>query len=499
MYILKNAIKNITRTKSRNILIGIIIVVITISSCVALSIKNSAENLIKSYKDENEIEAQISVNRENLKGNVRKSEEENQTTISEYINNVQKLDVELIKKYGESEYVKKYYYTVQTQLNSSNISKATIENENKPSDMQIPNNNMKGKFNEVENNKVTGDFTVIGYSDLDAMKEFTNGTYKITSGTIFDITSQEKVCVISEDLAEENSLKVGNTITLVNPNNESEAYEFNVVGIYSDSSESEEFTMFSNSANQILTTYSALNDIYNKSIENSDTSLTLQTNAKFILVNENVINSFKTELNAKGLSDNYMVTTNEENLESNLKPIKNLSSFVTTFLIIVLSIGGVILVVISMINIRERKYEIGVLRSIGMKKHKVLLQFLIELGVVTFTSIIIGTIIGAFLTVPISKAMLKSEIESAKTSQTTINENFGMNMQDKMNKGGMGDIRNKLSKENSNYVDELNAVIDLKTILELIGIGVILTIVSSSISMIFISRYSPLKILNSRT
>ncbi len=496
MYILKNAIKNITRTKSRNILIGIIIVVISIASCVALSIKNSSEKLIESYKSSNEIEAEITLNRENLKGNARNSKQQNNTSISEFMNNVQRLNVDDINKYGQSEYVKDYYYTIETELNSSNLSKATIEDENEPPDLKMPNmNNMKGG-NGTQNNKVLGDFKVIGYSSLNAMEEFEEGTYKIEEGSIFDINSDEKQCVISQDLADENSVKVGDNIILVNPNNEAFTYEFKVVGIYSDFSKIEEFTIFSNSANQILTSYNALNDIYSKSLENSETNLNLETNAKFILNNEDVIESFKSELTSKGLSSNYTVTTNLETLENNLKPIKNLSTFVTTFLIIVLIIGAIVLVVIGMINIRERKYEIGVLRSIGMKRYKVLLQFIIELTIVSFVSIIVGTIIGSLLTVPISNALLKSEIESAKTSQTQVNNNFGMEMPNKMEKG---DIRNNFAIESTNYVDKLNAVIDIKTILELIGIGVVLTLVSSSISMIFISRYSPLKILNSRT
>ena len=42
MYIIKNALKNIARSKGRNILVGIIILVIAVSSCVALTIRQSA-------------------------------------------------------------------------------------------------------------------------------------------------------------------------------------------------------------------------------------------------------------------------------------------------------------------------------------------------------------------------------------------------------------------------------------------------------------------------
>ena len=53
--------------------------------------------------------------------------------------------------------------------------------------------------------------------------------------------------------------------------------------------------------------------------------------------------------------------------------------------------------------------------------------------------------------------------------------------------------------EYKNYVDKINAIINIKTIGELVVIGVVLTFISSSISMVFIARYSPLKILINRT
>lgn len=44
MYILKNTLKCISRAKGRNILIGIIVLVIAFSACVGLSIRQAAES-----------------------------------------------------------------------------------------------------------------------------------------------------------------------------------------------------------------------------------------------------------------------------------------------------------------------------------------------------------------------------------------------------------------------------------------------------------------------
>ena len=509
MYVFKNALKSITRTKSRNILIGLIVAILAISSCIALSIKNSATKLIQSYESSYEVEAWLSLNRQSMRNDMNKNKEEGneeQGTPKDFMNNVEQLDVDSIKEYGDSDYVSSYYYTISTNLNASNIEKVTMEEKEELGDAP----NQGGRFDKNSLETESGDFSVIGYSSFDAMTDFVDGTYKITSGEMFDPNDNSNNCVISEDLADQNEISVGSTITLVNPSNEDETYDFTVVGIYSDNSENAEFTMFSNAANQILVSYNSLNNIVEKA-NLSEAMIRVQTDARFKLVSADVVDDFTKELSEKGMSKYYTVSTNLSTLENNLKPIENLSTFATTFLIIVLLIGGVILVVINMINIRERKYEIGVLRSIGMKKHMVLLQFVIETFIVTLSAIVVGTLIGATLTVPVANKMLESEITSMQEINEQVNSNFGFdnqngNMLQPMNGGkennmpqGKGDIKDIFGQAESNYVDKLNAVIDIKTILELIAIGILLTIISSSVSMIFISRYSPLKILSSRT
>ena len=58
----------------------------------------------------------------------------------------------------------------------------------------------------------------------------------------------------------------------------------------------------------------------------------------------------------RALSDSYQVTSNDvTSYEQSLVPLKNLSTFATYFLIVVLIIGAVILIVLNIFNIREPK------------------------------------------------------------------------------------------------------------------------------------------------
>ncbi len=484
MYIFKNALISIWRNKGRNILIGVIILVITIASTVSLSILNASNKLISSYEEKNEIIGSITMNRESLMQNFDPNDrEQGKENLKEQFSNIEEITVDNIKNYADSNYVKSYYYIESLGLNSSNIEKATSESIN----------DRKGPM--MENQESQAAFTLTGYSSIESMKEFIEGSYKITEGEIStDFTSNN--CIINKELATLNDLSVGDKIVLVNPNNTLLTYEFTITGIFEDNSDvnAPSMDMFSNSVNNIITNTTALEKIYN-----DDTTLRNQITPTFILKNKAAISKFEKELQDKGLSEYLTLTTNLNQVESSIESISNVKTFAITFLVITLIIGSIVLFVINMINIRERKYEIGVLRTIGMKKSLVATKFVIELLIVSLASLILGTISGSLISVPTANKLLENEINSSKQNIDEINKNFGGNMMDKP------DIPKDFNIEDNNFkkgtiqkIDKINAVVDIKVILELLIIGIVLTLISSLAAVITIQRFSPLTILKER-
>ena len=114
MYIFKNAWISITRNKGRNILIGVIILVIACACTVTLAINNTAKDLINSYKNAYDKELTISFNRENMKKDFDFSNRDSMSEAKEKFNNISSYTVEDIKKYAESDYISSYYYTNNT-------------------------------------------------------------------------------------------------------------------------------------------------------------------------------------------------------------------------------------------------------------------------------------------------------------------------------------------------------------------------------------------------
>ena len=205
--------------------------------------------------------------------------------------------------------------------------------------------------------------------------------------------------------------------------------------------------------------------------------------------------------------------------ESSLLPLENLSEMALYFLIVVFAIGGVVLVVLNIFNVRERKYEVGVLTAIGMKKFKVSLQFIFETLVVTFVFVVIGGCIGAVSSVPVTNSLLESQIEAVENESASDELAFGRDtnfdiggmpsMGGMPNMGGMPGMSGSSDKGGfsfgddivgnvNNYVDEVASATDFEVLMQLLGIGVLLALVASAGSVVFITRYDPLKILANR-
>lgn len=492
-YIFKNALLSITRNKGRNLLIGILILVISCAVSVALAIDHASAALIASYEDKYEVEATIAMNRENMMQNFDpENREDAKADMNEVFQTASSITATDIEAYADSDYVKSYYYTMNTEMNAVSLEKAEQSMAGMPQQKRGDQ-----EFEEM----TSGDFTLQGYSSLSAMNEFIEGSYQIVDGEVAS-DFESDTCLLNEELATLNDIQVGDQITLVDPNDESITYSLTVSGIYQEQSERENgMKQFANSVNTIITNAHVV-----EQISAASESLRVSITPTFILTDSSVVDAFSAELSEKGLSEYLSVQTNLDQVESATSTIANVQTFSVTFLIITFIIGTIVLLIVNFINIRERKYEIGVLRTIGMKKSKVCLQFISELLIVSLLSLLLGAGIGAAISVPVSNYMLENEIASAQNEQQSIRDHFGGNGKEMIpDQGEMPEQGPDTGKNNFQGVIELqafnsiDAVVDIQVVIQLLGIGLALTVISSLSAMISIQRFSPLTILKERT
>ena len=541
MYIIKNALRCIVRSKGRNILIGIIALVISVSACIGLSIRQAAESAKENTLEGLNITATISYDRSSMMNDMKGSREDfeqgggfDREQFSDMMGKASSLTLEEYETYASAESVQDFYYTLTASFNGTEeflpVTDETEETEETQSSsgsgmfggMGLPGGGGSNPF-------TSSDFSVIGYSSDSSMTAFIDGTASVVEGgTMFEEDSTEQVCVISEELAIFNDLSVGDVVTLTNPSAEDETYELKIVGLYTSTSNNDfSMSMFGKSqdpANQIYMSAAALQTILDASDEvsttvtdestgrESDTAVTGSVSATYVLADTEAYTAFEEEVRALGLDESYTVSSADISAyENSLTPLNTLSTMAGWFLLVILIIGAIILVVLNIFNVRERKYEVGVLTAMGMKKWKVATQFVCEILVITMIAVVIGAGIGAVSSVPVTNALLEGQVESQNSQQTQMDENFGRpgNFPGGFSGGDMGggmpsDIEipdNQFANMIGNatdYVTEVNSAMNLTVVLQMIGVGLLLTLFASIASVAFIMRYDPLKILANR-
>ncbi len=544
MYILKNALRCIGRAKGRNVLIGIIALVIAVSVCLGLSIRQAAESAKKSTLEELNITATISYDRSSMMNDMMGGPPEegggfDRDQFADRMGNASALTLEEYQTYAEAESVEDFYYTLTAAFNGTDqLLPVTDETEESESEANTDRGGFGGAMGFPDGNRggkggfSSSDFSVIGYSSDASMTAFVEGTASILEGgKMFEEGTAENDCVLSEELAIFNDLSVGDTIVLTNPLLESETYELNVVGLYASSSNNDfSMSMFGKSqdpANQIYMSAAALQTILDASDQvsitvtdentsrESDSAVTGSLAATYVFENSQKYEAFEQEVRTLGLEDTYVVSSPDLNaFENSLTPLNTLSTMAGWFLLVILVIGAIILVVLNVFNVRERKYEVGVLTAMGMKKWKVAVQFLCEILVVTMVAVLIGAGVGAVCSVPVTNALLAEQIESQNAQLSQRDENFGRpGGFGGMAEGQMGGERPSGTPEEppsgknpfenmfqnaQNYVTEVNSAMNLTVVFQMLGVGLVLTLVASMASVLFIMRYDPLKILANR-
>ena len=549
MYIIKNALRCIGRSKGRNILIGIIALVIAVSACIGLSIRQASESAKESALDGMSITATISYDRAGAMGNMAGGRPGmggggfgggsfDPSQFGDIMGKSSSLTLEEYLKYAEAESVQDFYYTLTAYFNGSeNFSPVSDETDDDSDgelsgDLDSGNSGMPGFPSGMGgmNFGASGDFSIIGYSSDSSMTAFINGNASIVDGSMFEEGTSELVCVISEELAMYNSLSVGDTITITNPSLDSETYTMTISGIYT-SSENNDFSMSmygasQDPANRIYMSAVALQAVLDLSEENSttttddygretETKIEGTLSATYSFADVESYEKFEEEVRALGLDESYTVSSSDISaFESSLAPLNTLGTMAGWFLLVILIIGGIILVVLNIFNVRERKYEVGVLTAMGMKKWKVAAQFMCEILVVTMLAVIIGAGIGAVSAVPVTNALLEGQAQSQSNQQSQMEQNFGRpgdfgggfpggNMPSDMpsdipDMGGGKNPFGDMFGGAADYITEVDSAMNLTVVFQMIGVGLLLTLIASAASVLFIMRYDPLKILANR-
>lgn len=470
MYILKNAIKNLGRNKGRNILMGIILFAIILTTAIAIIINTTTVAIIEDYKARFGSEVTIDIDFDKVQSMKDPQNEFKRITGEQYFD------------FGESEFLQSKEYKSTLPITFEEL-KALDEEEGEGGVIRggaaiAANPNGGGEVPEMIMPKAY----MIGTSKSDISDDFKRELRKIIDGKVYENIDE---CIVSENFAELNNLVVGDTIKVNSIyKNDPMTHELTVVGIYEDNTSLEQQAPFkssiTNRSNEILT------DI-NTAIDMEMFDLMGSVEGNFYLKEPGMISDFQEELKEKGLPDYYSVSTDEVGYKKVVGPVEGLAKISVTFTIAVLVLGSIILIILSTLAIRERKYEIGVLRAMGMKKGKVALGIISEMIALTIICLTVGLSAGVLASQPTADAMLQNQIEIAKESEETRMARVGM-----VFRGGN-------NSSEATPLSEVEISLNNEAILKIVGISLFLAGISSVVGIGYITKYEPMKILSERS
>jgi len=454
MYILQNALKNVTRNKGRNILTGAIILAIIVTTVVSLSINTAAGAIIEDYKAR--FGTKVFINPDTSKLTVMSGGQSEQTVPLPYV----------YAALADSDCLLSADLSCQVPSVSD-----TLVGLGEDAGGAIPVSSDGGAVARFPT------MNVKGYTNPEQLDDFTEGFRGITAGAF---PAGDYECIVSEDFAALNNIAVGDVIDIAQGMVADNPLTLEVVGIYFD------FTanMFGaamdapaaiNVRNDIITNYETA-FAYGKTDPRVDT-------AAYVLKSPELLSEFESEARAAGLSYDYKVTIDEEAYNRTISPALGMSKISLTFMLVVLMLGGLVLVLLSTLSIRERKYEIGVLRAMGMKKRKVASGLIVESLAITIICLIIGLGVGAVVAQPVSDTLLKEQVAAAESG---ADSGTGMYYA-----GTQGDL-------NAQPLADLDVNLNLRVVMMIVLISLLLVLISSLTGISYITKYEPIKILMER-
>ncbi|WP_461198008.1 ABC transporter permease [Enterococcus sp. N249-2] len=332
----------------------------------------------------------------------------------------------------------------------------------------------------------SGDFQITGVSTSAAYTSFSEGTASLTDGE--GITAEDEGTnnvVIESALAEANDLAVGDTFTITD--SDDNEVEVTIKGIYETSevgnSMSQMFS-FLNPANTIFASYTFAN-----TLSGNDGTI---DSATYTLSDPSEMDAFVEE--AEGLidTDTYSIQSNDQQYQSMLTPLNNVASFAKNIIILVAAAGVIILTLIVMMSIRERRYEIGVLLSLGESRAKVIFQFFTEIFICMIFALGIAAASGNLVGNVVGEQLLAQQTETTTDQDTTNAGPGGGGGMQQMGGNGGGSFP---SFTQSEEIQSLEITVSAEEIglLALMGLGI--SFGSIILSSAGILRLNPKKIL----
>lgn len=292
-----------------------------------------------------------------------------------------------------------------------------------------------------------------------------NGTsIAIISGKTLSGTKDSNTALVSSDMASKNKLHVGSTFTAYNTT-------LTVAGIYTTGSEGVN--------NTVIVSLPALQRL---SAQGSDI-----TNAVATVDSLDNLSSATTAIKTN-LGSAADVTSSVDQANQTVAPLNSVKSISLYSLIGAVIAGSVIILMTMIMIVRERRREIGVIKALGASNLKVMEQFMVEAVTLTAIAAIIGIALGVVAGNPITHALVTNSASSSTAGPGSAGPGaVRISAGGGFGRRGFGLVRNNLST--------IHAAVGWGTILDGIGVALIIAVVGSALASFFIAKIRPAEVM----
>ena len=386
---IKNAIAYITRKRNRTLIIFIILTIVLSCLYSCLTIMKSSNEIEKAlYESSN---SSISITKKDGK----------------YFNVNQFKDIEKLKEIEE----KVIQYDGLAKLKDAKVVSG---------EQRINRDDLSDEFKNVVSLEAT--------NNTKRNILFSSGVFTIKGGKNIGENDKNSI-IVHEEFAKQNNLKLGDEVNLelldIEKSGKIKSHKFKIIGIFSGKKQ-ETYTGLSSdfSENMVFVDYSTSQQILNKSENNkiANKILMYSGSAESTDLALNKLKELKID------ESKFFVEKDSNAFEESLESVSGIKHIIKIMTYSIMLGGMVVLLLILILWLRERIYEIGIFLSIGISKIQIIMQFIFELIFISIPSIISSLFLGNVLLKVIVDGFINSEDSMISGGSLINNSSFMLNI-----------------------------------------------------------------------
>ncbi len=313
-----------------------------------------------------------------------------------------------------------------------------------------------------------------------------------------EIDSGESVVLVEENVASINNLQIGDTISVsASPlDYENVSLELQIIGIYKSEGAVDQ-KMISRGGNATLPQnrlYVPFNIIKSIGFTQSEMDHMLIPDNVIRITDPLFIDDYK-DVAEQQLTLKYgNFDANDALYNSIMGPIEKLGSIAKIMVIIIAIAGASIIGLITALTVNERKEEIGIMLAVGESKVKIVTQFVLEVTVIALITFMLSSFTGSIIGDKVSATVLDSDMLGTTQQDSMQIKMFtpGRNM------GNRAIMPTNKTTGTMVQKQDINTKLNISVLLQLFGLGLLLSIISTILPSLYVMRFNPKQILINR-